>query len=347
MDKHDAECTLRDSAGFGVYLCALWGVLRTCCHRIMLLSVIIPVFNESENLPLLHTRLTATVGAITPEYELIFVNDGSRDSSMQVLRALAAQDPEHTRFLDFSRNFGHQIAVQAGLDHCVGQAVVIIDADLQDPPEVIAELYAKLQTGYDVVYAKRRVRAGESWFKKITARAFYRLLASITAVDIPLDTGDFRIMRRNIVEVLRQMPEQNKYLRGQIAWAGFQQTYIEYDRHARNAGESGYPLSKMLRFALDGVTAFSDVPLRMVTWAGFLVSGVAFLIICYALVSRFVWRDYVQGWTSMLLSGMLIGGIQLIGIGIIGEYISRINKNIQNRPLYIVRSSNLPEKVHE
>jgi dolichol-phosphate mannosyltransferase len=228
------------------------------------------------------------------------------------------------------------------LDLCLGEAVVVIDSDLQDPPEVISDLYAHLQTGYDVVYAKRRVRSGESWFKKTTARMFYRILASITSVDIPLDTGDFRIMRRNIVDVLKRMPEQNKYLRGQIAWAGFRQTFVEYDRHARNAGETGYPLSKMLRFAFDGITAFSDVPLRMVTWAGFGVSGIAFIIMCYALISRFWIKDYAPGWTSMLLSVMFIGGIQLVGIGIIGEYISRMNKNIQNRPLYIIRDTNVP-----
>lgn len=308
----------------------------------MFISVIIPVFNESENLRLLHQRLTATVSQLSTQYEFVFVNDGSRDASMQILRELAAEDSAHVRFIDFSRNFGHQIAVQAGLDLCLGEAVVVIDSDLQDPPEVIADLYAHLQTGYDVVYAKRRVRSGESWFKKTTARMFYRILASITSVDIPLDTGDFRIMRRNIVDVLKRMPEQNKYLRGQIAWAGFRQTFVEYDRHARNAGETGYPLSKMLRFAFDGITAFSDVPLRMVTWAGFGVSGIAFIIMCYALISRFWIKDYAPGWTSMLLSVMFIGGIQLVGIGIIGEYISRMNKNIQNRPLYIIRDTNVP-----
>lgn len=302
----------------------------------MKISTIVPVYNEADNLPLLHQRLTAVLQQLSPNYELVFVNDGSRDGSMRILRELAATDPR-VIYLDFSRNFGHQVAVSAGLDHCTGDAIVVIDADLQDPPEVIAELYAKMQEGYEVVYARRRARAGESWFKKTTAKWFYRLLASITHVDIPLDTGDFRIMARPVVEVLRQMPERNKFLRGQIAWAGFRQTFVLYDRQPRNAGETGYPLRKMLRFALDGITAFSDLPLRMVTVAGFAVSGLAFCIMLYALYSRFITEDFIKGWTSLILSVMFIGGIQLIGIGILGEYLSRINTNTQGRPLYVVR----------
>ena len=256
-----------------------------------------------------------------------------------VKQIIAAND--RVRFIDLSRNFGHQIAVSAGLDHCKGDAVLIMDADLQDPPELIAELYKKLQLGYDVVYAKRTDREGESAMKKFTASLFYRLLRKITSVEIPVDTGDFRIISRKVVEVIKKMPEQEKFLRGQIAWVGFKQTFVEYKREARTRGKSGYSYSKMLKFAFDGITSFSNFPLRFATIAGFIVSGFAFLLMLWALYARFIARDFVQGWTSLILAVLFLGGIQLIGIGIIGEYISRISANVRNRPLYIIRDSNL------
>ncbi len=308
------------------------------------ISVIIPVFNEELNLPIIHVRLGEVLGKMGVRYELIFVNDGSQDASIVLIKALAQQH-EEVKFIDFSRNFGHQIAVSAGLDSAVGKAIVIIDADLQDPPELIAEMYAKMAEGYEVVYARRKKRIGESRFKLWTAKAFYRVLSRITSVSIPVDTGDFRIMDRKIVEVLRQMPEKNKYLRGQIAWIGFRQTYIEYERRERNAGETGYTLRKMLHFALDGVTAFSDLPLKIVTYFGLLVSFIAFLVTLYVLYARLFSHDYVQGWASILVSVLFIGGIQMIAIGIIGEYLSRMNTNIKDRPLYIVRESKLSDDV--
>jgi len=307
----------------------------------MKLSVVIPTYNEQDNVPLLHTRLTAVMDKLEiSEYEFIFVNDGSRDHTFARIVELSVTDP-HVKYIDFSRNFGHQIAVTAGLDVAEGEAVVIIDADLQDPPEVIESLYEKYQEGYEVVYARRRKRKGESWFKKVTAKWFYRILARITSIDIPIDTGDFRLIDQKVVKVLRQMPEQNKYLRGQIAWIGFRQTDVLYDRHSRHTGETGYSIGKMLRFALDGITAFSDLPLRVATLSGFFVSGISFLLMIYALLSRFVWQKYVVGWTSIILCVLFIGGIQLICLGIIGEYINRISVNVRQRPLYVIRKSKL------
>jgi glycosyltransferase involved in cell wall biosynthesis len=268
------------------------------------LSVIIPIYNEEGNIPLLYDRLNGVMQEMGVSYEYVFVNDGSRDASMSLIKDLAAQD-EQVRYLDFSRNFGHQIAVTAGIDAARGQALAIIDADLQDPPELIAELYAKHQEGNEVVYARRRQRKGETFFKKATAKAFYRILSRITHFDIPLDTGDFRIIDHKVAEVLRNMPEQNKYLRGQIAWVGFKQAYVEYDRDSRHAGETGYTLSKMIRFALDGITGFSNFPLRLATIAGFAVSGIAFLLMIYALLGRLVFKTYEPGWTSIMLVGAL------------------------------------------
>jgi dolichol-phosphate mannosyltransferase len=308
------------------------------------LSVVIPIFNEEANIGELHRRLTALLAPmhLPGGYELIFVNDGSRDGSLPQLLRLAGQDPGHVRYLSFSRNFGHQIAVTAGLDRAEGEAVVIIDADLQDPPELIPALYAKLQEGYEVVYAKRRSRQGESAAKKLTAKLFYRLLRAMTNVEIPVDTGDFRIMSRKVVLALRQMPEQNKFLRGQISWIGYRQTYLEYDRAERAGGVTGYTYAKMLRFALDGITAFSDVPLKVATVSGFLVSGIAGLLILYTLYERFITRQYQPGWASLMVSILFLGGVQLIAIGIIGEYLARLGANVRQRPLYIVSEANLP-----
>ncbi|HVD96664.1 MAG TPA: glycosyltransferase family 2 protein [Cytophagaceae bacterium] len=310
----------------------------------MELSVIIPIYNEEVNIDMLYQRLKTVISAITPDHEFVFINDGSKDNSLQLLYKLAQHDPS-VRYINFSRNFGHQIAVTAGLDKCLGNAVVIIDADLQDPPELIAEMYQKMKEGYEVVYAKRRSRQGEGFLKKFTAKMFYRTLGSLTSISIPVDTGDFRIVDRKIVDVLKQMPEQQKFLRGQISWIGFNQTYVEYDRQERHGGKTGYTYKKMIRLALDGITSFSNAPLKFATLSGFIVSGIAFLIMLYALYSRFVLKDYVPGWTSLILSVMFIGGIQLISIGIIGEYISRISTNIRNRPLYIVNDTNCEKNM--
>lgn len=303
------------------------------------LSVIIPIYNEQDNIPELYQRLTSVANKISARYELIFVNDGSRDASLHKLIELSKQD-NHVFYINFSRNFGHQIAVTAGLDLCSGQAVVIIDADLQDPPEIIEELYHKYKEGYEVVYAKRNKRKGESWFKLLTAKVFYRLLVKITSIKIPVDTGDFRLVDRKIVDYLKLMPEQNKFLRGQIAWLGFNQTYVEYERQERKHGVTGYPFSKMLRFALDGITSFSDKPLTLVMQAGIGVSFISFLVILYTLYGYFSDKKTVPGWASTMVSILFLGGIQLISIGIIGLYLSRINKNVINRPLYLIQNTN-------
>ena len=303
------------------------------------ISVVIPIHNEEGNIPALYERLKQVINGLGLSHELIFVNDGSQDRSLVLLRDLAGKD-KAVRYLDLSRNFGHQIAVTAGLDASKGAAVVIIDADLQDPPEVIAELYQRHKEGFEVVYAKRRSRKGESWLKRFTAKMFYRMMAKLTNIDIPLDTGDFRIIDRKVVEVLKQMPEQNKFLRGQISWAGFRQTAVEYDRDERNAGKTSYTYRKMIRFAIDGITSFSEAPLRFVFWSGMVVSGVAFLVIIYSMISYLFLEDYVRGWASTMVSILFVGGIQLIGIGIIGEYLARIGANVRQRPLYVVAEDN-------
>lgn len=307
------------------------------------LSIIIPIYNEEENIQLLYDRLTSVMLQMKVSYEFIFTNDGSKDRSIELIKALSERHPE-VKYINFARNFGHQVAVTAGLDRAKGDAIVIIDADLQDPPELIAKMYDKMKDGYEVVYARRRKRDGESALKKWTAKYFYRILSNITSVDIPVDTGDFRIMDKRIVEELKKMPEQHKFLRGQISWIGFNQTFIEYDRDERHAGETGYTYKKMIRFALDGITGFSDVPLKFVTYFGMIVTAFSFLVLVYVLISRFVTSDYVQGWASLMLSILFIGGIQMIAIGIIGEYLSRMNANIRQRPLYIIRETNIEEE---
>lgn len=304
------------------------------------ISVIIPIYNEQEIIPELYERLKNSVSQLTQNYELLFVNDGSRDNSLPGLMQLTKLD-KRVFYINFSRNFGHQIAVTAGLDVCRGEAVVIIDGDLQDPPELIPELYHKHKEGFEVVYAKRAERKGESLFKKITAKIFYRVLKNLTSINIPLDTGDFRLIDKKVVDYLKQMPEQNKFLRGQIAWLGFRQTQVLFSRDKRKYGKTGYSYSKMFHLAMDGITGFSDKPLMLVSKMGFAISFIALLIILYAMYSYFILDRTITGWTSLIISSMFIGGIQLMSIGIIGEYISRINKNVQNRPLYIIDDSNL------
>lgn len=303
------------------------------------LSVIIPVYNEEQNLPLILERLQGVVQDLGSSCEFIYVNDGSTDASMRIITEQAKAD-QRVKFVDLSRNFGHQVAVMAGLEYSSGDRVVIIDADLQDPPELISELWAKMDQGFDVVYAKRKARKGDGAMKKLTAKIFYRILNRLTNVEIPVDTGDFRMITRRVVEALERMPEREKYLRGQIAWVGFDQTYVEYDRDARATGDTGYSIGKMLSLALDAITSFSNFPLRFATISGFVVSFISFLLMLYALYSRFVLKEYEPGWTSLMLSVLFIGGIQLISVGIIGEYLGRVGANVRQRPLYIVKETN-------
>ena len=303
------------------------------------LSVVIPLYNEENNVEKLHERIRESLQELQINYEVIFVNDGSKDKTMPLVLKLAQSDPQ-LRFIDLSRNFGHQLAITAGIEHTKGEYIVVMDGDGQDPPEFIRDLYEKAKSGFEVVYAKRRKRDGENFLKKFTAKAFYRILAKITSIEIPVDTGDFRIIHRRIKEILSQMPEQHKYIRGQIAWIGFNQTYLEYDRQERMSGETKFTYRKMMRFALDGISGFSTWPLKMATISGFVVSAVAFLLILYSLYQKFF--GYTErGWTSMQISILFLGGIQLLGIGILGEYIGRMNDNVKNRPHYIIRNTNI------
>lgn len=306
----------------------------------MEISTIVPAYNEEKNIPLIYERLTQTLSQITNDYEIIFVNDCSKDNTLDAIKTIAQQD-SHIKYISFSRNFGHQIAVSAGLDLCKGNAVVIIDCDLQDPPELILEMYEKYQEGYKVVYAKRLSREGETWFKKITAKVFYRILAAMTSIDIPVDVGDFRLIDKVVVKHLRNMPEKSKYIRGQISWIGYKQTFVEYNRDSRIYGKTNYPFKKMLRLAIDGITAFSDKPLKIASAIGIISAIISLLAIVYALLSHFIFDSAVSGWTSLIISVLFIGGVQLITIGIIGEYIARINNDVRNRPLYIIDENNI------
>jgi len=304
------------------------------------IDVIIPVYNEEANIPALYERLAAVLKQLTTQYRLIFINDGSSDRSLELMRNLS-QDHREVRFIDFSRNFGHQVAVTAGLNFSTASRIVIIDADLQDPPELIPQLNAKMNEGWDVAYARRKSRRGESFFKKWTAGMSYRLLAGLTSIDIPLDTGDFRMMNRKVVLAINQMPERHKFIRGMVSWVGFRQTFVEYDRARRQGGATGYSFRKMLRLALDGITGFSNLPLKLATLAGFTISLFSFGLILWTLHARYVAGDYVQGWASIMISILFIGGIQLICLGLIGEYLIRMDANIRQRPLYIINETNL------
>lgn len=310
----------------------------------MEISAIIPSYNEQDNVGLMYERMTKALSKISPDYEIIYINDCSKDQTLLRIKELAAKDT-HVKYLSFSRNFGHQIAVSAGLDYCSGKAVVIIDGDLQDPPELIEQMYEKYKEGYKVVYARRTSREGETWFKKATAKIFYRLLASMTSIDIPVDVGDFRLIDQVIVKHLRNMPEKSKYIRGQISWIGYKQTFVNYHRDARIYGKTNYPLRKMLRFALDGITAFSDKPLKIASGLGIVAAIVSLLALVYALVAHFCFNSTITGWTSLILSVLFIGGVQLITIGIIGEYIARINNDVRNRPLYILEENNMEKQA--
>jgi glycosyltransferase involved in cell wall biosynthesis len=307
------------------------------------IAVIIPIYNEHDNIVEIHGRLVSVLSEISDLYQLVFVNDGSTDDSLNKIVELSRKD-KNVFYINLTRNFGHQVAVSAGLKYCKASAVVIIDGDLQDPPELISDLHEEFKNGFDVVYAKRRRRKGESFLKKSTAKLYYRILKKLVSFEIPLDAGDYRLISKKVVDAINKMPEQNKFLRAQIAWLGFKQTYILFDRDTRKYGKSGYSYAKMIRLALDGITGFSDKPLLFVSRLGFIISFFSFLIIIYAIFSHFVLKQTITGWTSLIISAAFIGGIQLLSIGVIGEYISRINVNVKGRPLYVVDSTNMNTK---
>lgn len=303
------------------------------------LSVIIPIYNEEMNLVPMNSRVVSALSPLQLQYEIIYVNDGSKDRSLPIILGLSEENSS-VKYIDFSRNFGHQIAISAGLEHAKGERIVIMDGDGQDPPELIPDLINKAKEGYEVVYAKRKKRKGESFLKKLTAKIFYRFLANITQIEIPLDTGDFRLIHQKVQKVLLKMPEQHKYLRGQIAWIGFNSTFVEYDREERMGGNTKFTYSKMMRFATDGISGFSNWPLKVATMLGFAVSGIAFILILYSLYQKFFGYTEV-GWTSLHISVLFLGGVQLLGIGILGEYLGRVSENVKNRPTYIVKNSNI------
>jgi dolichol-phosphate mannosyltransferase len=292
------------------------------------------MYNEELVAETCHRRLTAVLSALGEPYELIYVNDGSRDRTAAILDGLREEDA-HVRVIRFSRNFGHQAAVSAGMRYSSGRAVVVIDADLQDPPEVIPEMIAKWKDGYDVVYGKRTRRKGESFFKRVTAKLFYRILASLTNVDIPVDAGDFRLLDRGVCDVMNGFTEKNPYLRGLVSWAGFKQTSVEFVREERLAGETKYPLKKMIKFALDGITTFSTRPLKMAAHLGFFMSALSFLYLIWALIQKMTGQT-VTGWASMVALMLFFDGVILILLGVMGEYIGRIYDECKNRPLFVV-----------
>jgi dolichol-phosphate mannosyltransferase len=308
------------------------------------LSVVIPVFNEEETLPELERRLRglfAGLHSVGGDWETVFIDDGSKDRSAELLSELAKAEPRY-KVIGFSRNFGHQIAITAGMDRAEGDAVVVMDADLQDPPEVVQEMLDKVNEGFDVVYGVRKRREAETFFKLATAAAFYRLIRAMTRVDIPADAGDFRMMTRPVVLAMRALREQHRFVRGMVAWVGFRQTAVYYDRDARFAGETKYPLRKMLRFAIDGITSFSVLPLRMATWLGLFAGSAAIVVGIWLFFVKFLHLGAVPGWTGIMVAVTFGFSAQFVMTGILGEYIGRIYEEIKRRPLYIAtREENL------
>ncbi len=304
----------------------------------ILCSVVVPVYNEEPVIQETYKRLKTVMDSINGPYELIFVNDGSRDATAKLARSICAGD-KNVKFIDFSRNFGHQIAITAGMDYAAGDAIVVIDADLQDPPEVIPEMIKKWKEGYDVVFGKRIKRQGETFFKKLTAKLFYRFLRSMTDVDIPVDTGDFRLIDRKVCNALKSINEKNRYIRGIISWLGFKHTGVEFVREKRFAGETKYPLKKMLKFAFDAVTSFSYKPLRLASYTGVTISFLSFVYLLVVLYQRLFTNTTIAGWASLLAVSLFFNGIILIILGIVGEYIGRIYDEVKGRPLYIVRDA--------
>ena len=301
------------------------------------LSLVIPVFNEEAVIPELRRRLCEFLEGVDAEWEVVFVDDGSKDQSRTLLENLCRAD-ERFGLVALSRNFGHQVAITAGVDYARGDAVVIMDADLQDPPEVVKEMLDKYREGFDVVYGVRLAREGEGWFKRSTAALFYRLLRGILGVPIPVDTGDFRLISRRVVVALRSLQEANRFVRGMVAWVGFRQTAVHYERPARFAGETHYPLRKMLKFALDGITSFSTLPLRLATWLGALSGVFGILVAGWAIYAKLMNQAAVPGWATIMMAVSLASSAQLMMLGVLGEYIGRIYDEVKRRPLYLVQA---------
>ena len=312
----------------------------------ILCSVIVPMYNEEEVITETYTRLTKVMDGIGENYEIIFINDGSRDNTGAIIREFCKNN-KRIKMIDFARNFGHQIAITAGMDYAAGECMVIIDGDLQDPPELIPDMIKIWRDGYDVVYGKRKSRQGETFFKKITAKAYYRILRGLTNVDIPVDTGDFRLIDRKVSEALKQLPERSRYVRGLMSWVGFKQTAIEFERSERFAGETKYPLKKMLKLAMDGIMSFSYKPLKLASYIGAILSGISFLYLIIVVIQKLFFPETSQsGWTSLIAVSLFFNGIILLMLGIIGEYIGRIYEEAKGRPLYIISElKNMEEQI--
>lgn len=309
---------------------------RSGFHKMVKLSVVIPTYNEESILPELYRRLTKVLENIGESYEVIYVNDGSTDKSLDIMKTFHSKN-KRIKVLDLSRNFGHQIAITAGCDYARGEAVIVMDADLQDPPEVIPQLIKTWREGYDVVFAVREKREGERYFKQVTASLFYRLIRKITEVEIPKDTGDFRLMSRRVVDGLKSTREKHCFVRGLVSWIGFNQTGVKFIREARYAGETKYSYKKLFKLALDGITSFSFIPLQLGMWAGLVVSLFSFLYALYAILMKILTHVIVPGWTSLMVAILFLGGVQLFTLGLIGEYIGRIYDQVKQRPLYFVK----------
>lgn len=303
-----------------------------------IISVVVPVYNEEAVVFESYKRLKGVMESLNEPYELVFVNDGSRDETPAIIRRICQSDST-VHLIDFARNFGHQIAITAGMDYASGEAVVVIDADLQDPPEVIPAMIAKWREGFDVVYGQRAERKGETLFKRFTSAAFYRVLQKLTDVDIPVDTGDFRLIDRKVCDALKGIKERNRYVRGIISWLGFKQTGVEFVRDKRFAGETKYPLKKMLRFAFDGITSFSVKPLKLSSYVGGIVSFAGFAYLLVVVYQKLFTSQTVTGWASMMAVSLFFNGVILMMLGIIGEYIGRIYDEAKGRPLYVVRET--------
>jgi len=300
-----------------------------------LVSLVVPVFNEAEVLAAFYDRATSALSALKGmSYEILFIDDGSRDGSYTQLAAFAATDP-HVRVLKLSRNFGHQIAISAGIDYAKGDCVVIMDADLQDPPEVVATMIDQWRNGFDVVYGVRSDRAGETPIKLATATLFYRLLGRMTNIHIPANVGDFRLMSRRVVDQLKQLREKDRFVRGLVSWVGFPQTGITYKRDPRHAGQTKYPFRKMLSFAFDGITSFSTMPLRLATWTGYASAILAVLYLLSVFVQKLLGYT-VEGWATIMVAMLFMGSVQLICLGILGEYLGRIFNEVKPRPMYVI-----------
>jgi polyisoprenyl-phosphate glycosyltransferase len=302
------------------------------------ISIIVPVYNEEQSLAEFYTCLLKVIDSGADTFEVIFINDGSEDQTESMLRQLRQRDPR-VKLIHFSRNFGHQMAITAGISLARGKACIVIDGDLQDPPEIIPDMLTLWRSGFDVVYGLRKERHGENSFKIITATLFYKFLSRLARIEIPQNVGDFRLLDRKVIDALKSIPERNRFVRGLVSWVGFKQTYLAYERNPRYAGETKYPFWQMLKFGIDGITSFSHIPLKLATWIGLFLSFLSMLLVLWVIWAKLFTDRTVLGWASIMIAILLIGSVQLFTVGILGEYIGRIFDEAKQRPLYLIRET--------